>query len=379
MNTKTARLSFLATALLCSASTMLWPVMTAQAGFEFKGATGMVASPSVPSSAAPAPGPAQVMKEELALPMPGENLSDLTPVKHDAPAATMKMPAASPAPASEHSVVAGFGRDLPLAIALEQIIPAPFAPAPAEDVKMGQTVTWEGGKPWPDVLAATLAPLGLQSKIDGKNVRIEPKTKPQFPTPDTTDIAVTDAAADTMEPIDLAPPHDMGGTHGTVATPGNMDTAMVDDLSPNQPRRNVMTQPAPDISEPPPPMISDSDLENGLDSPGFDYSPPTQSGQMAVPIAAAPPADTGRVDVWTALAGQDLRATLDAWSHRVNVKLVWESPYMYAVQDTDSGARPYSDAVTALLDQFSSNGVGPKPQATLYQGSGMEPAVLVIR
>ncbi len=372
----------LITALVCSASALLWPALTAHAGFEFKSPRGVVSSPSVPPSTAPAEQPAQVMKEELglALPMPGENLSDLTPVK--------STPDTSKAPAADNQVIAGFGKDIPLAIALEQIIPTGYAPAPAENIDMAKTVTWEGGKPWPDVLTTTLAPLDLTATIDGKNVRIEPVKAPQFPTPDAPmandqDMAVIEPppVAD-MQPIDLAPPpeKDDALTDGTVAAPGNLDTAMVDDLSPNQPRRVIateptaVTQPAPDIAEPPPPAKTD-----GADA-GIDYIPPMpEAGYKAVPMAAAPPADIGRVDVWTALAGQDLRATLDAWSQRVNVRLVWDSPYMYAVQDTESDARPYSDAVTALLAQYDATGVGPKPQATLYQGNGSDPAVLVIK
>ena len=345
------------TALICTASALLWPIMGAQAGFEFKNAAGVVASPSVQSSTSPVIAPAQVMKEELALPMPGDNLSDLAPVTPP-PMAT-----------NDQTIIAGFGKDVPLAIALEQIIPAGFAPAPAEDINMGQIVTWEGGKPWPDVLNATLAPLNLTASIDGKSVKITPVAPVQFPTPDDP---MPELAATDMTPIDLAPATPAEETQGTIAAPGNLDTTLVDDLSPNQPRR-VITQAVPDIAEPPPPQDR-SDL-------GLQYSPPLPSdnGPMALPMAAAPPADIGRVDVWTALAGQDLRATLDAWSHRVNVRLVWESPYMYAVQDTQSDARPYSDAITSLLDQFENTGVGPKPQATLYQGNGLDPAVLVIR
>lgn len=359
-------------ALLTTA--LLSPALTAQAGFEFKNTSGVIASPSVPPATAPAAQPAQVMKEELdmALPMPGENLSDLTPVKHAAP---------PPPPATDTTVIAGFGKDIPLAIALEQIIPSGFAPAPAEEVNMGQNVTWEGGKPWPDVLTTTLSPLGLTATIDGKNVRIEAVKAPQFPTPETAppaqDMATIEPpeVAD-MTPIDLAPPlpeKEDSRIPEIQAAPEMPPAAMVDDdLSPNQPRRQGVTQPAPDIAEPPPPVdVADT---------GIDYIPPLpETGSTAVPMAAAPPADIGRVDVWTALAGQDLRATLDAWSHRVNVRLVWDSPYMYAVQETESEARPYSDAVTALLDQFENTGVGPKPQATLYQGNGADPAVLVIR
>lgn len=60
----------------------------------------------------------------------------------------------------------GFGRDLPLALALSQVVPPNYAYSFAEDDSAGATVSWEGGKPWDQVLDDMLAPQGLRAIIE---------------------------------------------------------------------------------------------------------------------------------------------------------------------------------------------------------------------
>lgn len=68
----------------------------------------------------------------------------------------------------------GFGRDLPLALALSQVIPSDFTHSFAKDVDAGVSVSWEGGKPWNEVLNDMLSPQNLTSVIQGNQVIIQP-------------------------------------------------------------------------------------------------------------------------------------------------------------------------------------------------------------
>lgn len=71
----------------------------------------------------------------------------------------------------------GFGKDIPLALALSQIVPSNYSPSYVKDVDTGVTVTWEGGRPWNQVLQKTLNDQGLESSIRGNKVIIHPTGK----------------------------------------------------------------------------------------------------------------------------------------------------------------------------------------------------------
>ena len=70
-------------------------------------------------------------------------------------------------------VLEGFGKEIPLAIALRDIVPPQFAYSFAEERFAGLIVSWRGGKSWHDVLNETLANHGLTSTKAGNAIIIE--------------------------------------------------------------------------------------------------------------------------------------------------------------------------------------------------------------
>lgn len=89
--------------------------------------------------------------------------------------------APTPAPAqpmqqaqnTDFTEAVGFGRDLPLALALSQIVPPEYKYNFAQNIDAGATVSWQGGKPWNQVLDEMLAPSGMRAVIDGQQVIIQ--------------------------------------------------------------------------------------------------------------------------------------------------------------------------------------------------------------
>lgn len=63
----------------------------------------------------------------------------------------------------------GFGSELPLALALRQIVPPQYAFA-FNDVNAGQVVSWEGGKPWNEILAETLLSIDVEYTMKDKKI-----------------------------------------------------------------------------------------------------------------------------------------------------------------------------------------------------------------
>ncbi len=87
-------------------------------------------------------------------------------------------PDRSPAPSSyaqpvgQYPVVQGFGRDMPLALALTQVIPPNYALSFGNGVNPGMSVSWEGGRPWNQVLQDMLGQAGLSVNISGQVVMV---------------------------------------------------------------------------------------------------------------------------------------------------------------------------------------------------------------
>lgn len=85
-------------------------------------------------------------------------------------------PAPAPEPAVKEEAFTGFGSDIPLAFAMEQILPAGYTFDFAEGVDAEKRVSWQGGKPWRDLISDILAPLNLTSRLEGKTLYVTKKS-----------------------------------------------------------------------------------------------------------------------------------------------------------------------------------------------------------
>ena len=68
----------------------------------------------------------------------------------------------------------GFGKDVPLKVALLQILPLNVTAQFGQGVDAEQVVDWSGGKPWQAVLHDVVQPLHLRATVSGSVVRIDP-------------------------------------------------------------------------------------------------------------------------------------------------------------------------------------------------------------
>ncbi len=209
---------FAASAIFIGASTV-----PAQAGFEWTPPAKHVAPPVV---AAPAPA---VDVESLSSPAPmspfddedmsAPSLPSMTPVEAEkivvpvvmqdsykpAPAAVMKASARPvPTPAADpvfYEEASGFGSDIPLVLAMQQIVPADYSYSFDSGINPGVRVSWNGGKPWNQVLDAALASSNMHAVISGNTVWIreswgvtEDKTRVSGMTPPAEPLMVPEPA-----------------------------------------------------------------------------------------------------------------------------------------------------------------------------------------
>lgn len=131
------------------------------------------------------------------------------PVVTETPIAEVKIPVdvkteVSAAPALA-PVIEGFGKDIPLAIALRDIVPSNYAYVFSPRDIAGTKISWRGGKPWLEVLQNALSQQNLEATINGNNVTIFSKQAELVPvqTPATA-IAVSDPLP-LVEPVSHTP------------------------------------------------------------------------------------------------------------------------------------------------------------------------------
>jgi hypothetical protein len=142
-----------------------------------------------PVSATPEPvisepiiAPAPISEEPALMPAP----ADIAPAPSSASAAPQIItpPDAPPlAPSSDapmsKDVIIGFGDQLPLALALGEIVPKSYHYAFAGGVNPGAFVSWDGqGRSWDLVLSDMLAPHNLSAQMRGNMVMIVQKSSP---------------------------------------------------------------------------------------------------------------------------------------------------------------------------------------------------------
>jgi len=260
---------------------------------------------------------------------------------------------------SEYEVIAGFGSDLPIAFALSQIVPADYSYSFGDGVNPGLRVSWNGGKPWDQVVSEMVAPLNLAAQVNGQSVLIyDPaKTTPaprrmpaqnfaNAPIPVAPSSAIDAAAAgnDIMisrrqnigapEPMLGEQPqqtiqrmkqyNQTGGGQG-VLTPMPGDSAMPPVVNA---RQNVDPYaPAPMPKSPEEAHGSSYASAHSLPKPSWgegksldEYPQAGLSPHQAKPMT------------WEAQRGDSMRDTLEFWARQANVKLLWRSRYDYVVE-----------------------------------------------
>lgn len=244
------------------------------------------------------------------------------------------LPAPVPTPASA-DVVEGFGKDIPLVIALRDIAPAKYAYAFSPREIAGTKISWRGGKVWQDVLKDALAPHGLDLSVSDNQIVI-------FAKPNSTAAATAAPKSAVPEPI--------------MSVPEPSETLVA-----NRPDN------APEANAEPLPLVGaqDAQAQEKLAAPTTDAKPPVMTAM-----------DMQSARKWQARPGTTLRQTLEAWTKDSNVELNWSTPYDYPINNAFYFEGPFPQAVDSLLSSYG--GENPSPKGRLYPNLPEGPSVLMI-
>ncbi len=336
---------FLGTIVL-SIGVFIVPV-TAQAGFQWvapvdNAAPAPTLVPTVPSisaeppviiTAAPAPTLMETPAPVISLPEMATTSVTIVPPP---PVAVPVSQNAAPT-ADDNKPVRGFANNVPLVVAMRQILPPDYGFSVAQDVSMGKLVSWRGGGSWRQTLQEMLQPVGLNMKEDGQMISV---------------IHGREAVADTVPTSVPAP----------------------------------VLQPAPVLEAPPGAMAVDAPLllvpSSAVPAP---MSVPMASGPehvlmpppgMVDAMASMPMNAELGMEVWSANTGDTLRKILEQWCQRAHIDLSWQAEYDYPLQAAVSFTGTFEEAVRNLLLGFQD--AQPQPAASLHNNQSAGQAVLVV-
>jgi hypothetical protein len=127
-------------------------------------------------------------------------------------------------PMKTYALAYGFGKEMPLALALRQIVPASYAFSFDPKVNIGTRVSWQGGEAWNVVLKKALGDEKITAVVYDDMVFVRPATDAEHKALaeiGTAKAAPASAAPATLVKVDAAPvPAYFDDTHNWSATPG---------------------------------------------------------------------------------------------------------------------------------------------------------------
>lgn len=353
----------------------------AQAGFEWRGplappAPAQAATPAPATSAGEMTGLEPVIEWNSAAPvssMPAQKVEDVhampidmisvphTVVTEPAPVAT---PVAAPQDMGE--VISGFGSDLPLVIALQQVVPPGYQFSFASGVNPGSSVSWSGGAPWKEVLANMLSAQGLGYRVSNNTVVVGYFASESTPAPASparvllnsrSEAPAYEPSVRTEElPMNLAAPAMTGAPASNADEPVYIRREKPSSLLKKAAGAESSATPAVVDAVPAKPLV----LEQSAALSARPAAAPAAVLETAPALAPAMPQ-------WQGAKGQTLRDVLKNWSDTAGVELYWSIDYDYRLEKDAAISGNYDEAVGKLLDLFAA--VRPQPYGQLHQGS----------
>lgn len=263
-------------------------------------------------------------------------------------------PAPMPMTAGSAETVQGFGSDIPLTIVAKQVVPSRYAVSFGPGVDAGQTVSWNGGRPWNEVLASALAPAGLRADMQGNAVVINRAGAPGGvmnasasggPMPlmqDRNSIYRTIGMDESGYPTSYPRRMKSRGLNGDEGHPETQTAA--NDVLP--------------VNNPPMDGMRGGMAQNNAPAP---MSSPAMAS--AAPMDSAPAGfNPEEVRTWQAEQGEDLQMLLTRWSEASGVDLLWNVPGRYTLPVQIQMRGTYVDVITEVLNAYGDNPGRPTGQ-----------------
>jgi len=254
----------------------------------------------------------------------------------------------------EADIIQGFASNVPLSLALRQVLPAGRSFLIEQGIETDTLVSYRGGKSWRETVQEMLRPAGLTAYEQGNVVTIRRAGMAQQIQPMPMLQAQPQQMMPRPMPMQAAP---IGGN-------GNMVIS-----APMMAPQPMMGQPV--YAMQPQPRMQPDFGAPAHGSLGFLTVPGMQTDSYMM-------ADAGNVGAtWSANRGDTLRKVLESWAARAGFELKWIAEYDYPMEATVRFNGSFEDAVRNLLAGF--DGARPQPVGSLHNNAGAGQRVLVIQ
>lgn len=369
---------FLATSFLATVVLVAWAA-NAQAGFTLIAPPDATSQPPATVVAPPEPITQNVIS--------GTHVGPEVILTPAAPVSSMATPVTlSPPPTSNvapviqgDKIVHGFGKDIPLVVAAQQIAPSNLQVAFGDGVDPSVPISWHGGQEWHQVLSNALSARGLQAAEHGNILFISRAQPASAATPASLvlnppkDQMMNPSAAPVVEPPSLTSmPASTDANLAPSASVIPAPVTAVDVVQNTTAPQPIVVPPAPTAVTTPTPKTEVTQLPTIVEPPAV----PMPVSTIATALPAIAPAAPAMPTTWQADAGKTLRQTLDEWCKTENINLIWNSEFDYPIKANISANGSFEDGVRTLLRGFSS--AQPQPVARLYRPNPSEPGVLIV-
>lgn len=286
-------------------------------------------------------------------------------------------------------IAEGFGSDIPLVMAIRQIVPAKQAFAFEKDVNLSQPVSWQGGKAWPTVLSETLATVGLYAHARNDMVMIGKLDNMVAPAPQkaeaqTAPVATHTAAVPASDDITGMVISDGVAESAPAVAPANTAMSISPDMDEDMaPVTSSYYKPGA-VSHAPAEGDTMGNLSIAKESQRSMLPPAAQQNAATDAMMPSPVEGTDMMSAsdsiaddaaWSAQTGETLRSVITTWAEKENIKLYWSIDYDYRVQENVAFDGTFREALEGLLNSFSD--MDPQPYGQLHETSDGE--VLVIK
>ncbi len=343
--------------------------------------------------------PGTLMPYESAVPQAPSASGPGIPVEH-IPSASMPPPAP---PEQNFENAVGFGSEMPLAFALSQIVPAGYSYSFGPSVNPGARISWEGGKPWNQVVRDMVAPLGLDAAVVGNTIHIHnpnarhssstvaptpaaqqdiqisqpenpaqmamaPKTRIISNAPDVLKRAriMDPGENENMQPEIQSPlnPADMASPEATEPAAGVPETDTFSSTENINWNNNAAQNSAANIGE-----MSEKDAPINLLETANLEGDSISSMKVKETKNLLEPQQNSASDFWEASAGDSLKNTLKSWSTQAGIDLIWSAPHDYTLSSNILVTGNFENALRAVFkDGLRSEGAtAEQPRMTLSQ------------
>jgi hypothetical protein len=341
-----------------AASVLIFVSNAAQAGFEW-----------LPGPAAAKPAPAAPIDPVLpspqdALPTMNEGLATPPPVTQTEILAVPTTP-----PQIEETLVEGFGEDIPLALALQQLAPDNFAFSFAPAVNPGVRVSWTSGKTWTQTIQDMLAPLNLNARfgdrlvhISNTSTAIEQHTSLEMPRTESVNLEqeLNASAKNNISESEVVPVI----KRLQITDPGETAQQAKAENLPEAAPPAIMADAESNMVKTEGSMPASDKAEVASASPAFDNSeiinllpPPAEETEIVSLLDSMQPASgnietpSETVHFWQAEQGQSLRETLESWSEQADIELVWQAAHDYRVDHDVMLSDTFQNAIKTMVTE----------------------------